>query len=86
MFFAALQKMKHTATGEFDEASVREQITQCLPRPFRLRFDAERLRENAGFRAVRERRISIDELSGRGRKQLFAIIKKRFLFSYYFII
>jgi hypothetical protein len=48
-------------------------------RPYRLEFDEEALRGNAGFKELWDRNFSIEELSRRRRAQRFGILNAEFL-------
>jgi hypothetical protein len=48
-------------------------------RPFKLEFNEEALRQNDGFKELRDRHISAAELCGRRRVQRFEILNAEFL-------
>jgi hypothetical protein len=105
VFFSASKKLKQTATGEFHDGSVNEQMTKLLhayeqtatsmnirsffrragidpqtgPRPDKIRFDKEQLRNTPDFKDIWERNVSITDLSRRQRLRRFGVIDSEFI-------
>jgi hypothetical protein len=78
-----LQAYEQTATsmtirGSFGKAGIYLIVESGA---LNVNFDEEKLRNNAGFKELGERNISIGELSRRRRFQTFGIINAEFLVS-----